>query len=302
MGNVESMYEAIRFIESNLKKPLKVQDVSLDIGYSLYHFTRVFSDCTGHSPYDYIIRRRLSEAARELLDVGNTKTILDISLEHAFQNPETFSRAFRKMFGILPRQARKTRRLPGGLSLPALDLEYMRHINQSDIVNPEILELDSFRFLGLMGLLGPGAPRANELWTLLRREIAFLEDNNPGVLLEPDPGYYGLRYLPESPWPGENGSNRAFYMAALKVPSLKHCPGRLVGKKIPRMRYARFLHRQDFHLLSLSINFIYHTWLPSRGAAAPLPFMLEIPDRPEQRQTDQTALSVYEILVPLEYL
>ena len=67
MPNLESILRAVAYIERHLQDPLSVQDVAAATGYSLYHFSRTFNRAIGHSPYDYIVRRRLSESAKELV-------------------------------------------------------------------------------------------------------------------------------------------------------------------------------------------------------------------------------------------
>ena len=72
MSNVETIFEAIEFIEANLKEAIAVADIADAVGYSLYHFCRVFNRAIKHSPYDYLMRRRLSESAQELIETDNS--------------------------------------------------------------------------------------------------------------------------------------------------------------------------------------------------------------------------------------
>ena len=57
---------------------------------------------------EYITKRRLSRASRELL--RSDKSITDIALECQYNSPEAFSRAFRRFWGITPSKFRETRR------------------------------------------------------------------------------------------------------------------------------------------------------------------------------------------------
>lgn len=63
MKSFEDILRAVEFIELNLREPVSIKDAADAAGYSLYHFCRVFNSVIHHSPYDYIMRRRLSEAA-----------------------------------------------------------------------------------------------------------------------------------------------------------------------------------------------------------------------------------------------
>ncbi len=93
--------KCIKFIEEHIKENITIKDVANQLGYSVYHFCRVFSLCKGMSVMEYIRERRLSLAATELFKGGK---IIDISLEYGFETHSGFSKAFRKLFGYSPTQ------------------------------------------------------------------------------------------------------------------------------------------------------------------------------------------------------
>ena len=64
MADIGLMLQAIEFIEAHLKDDISVADIAASVSFSLYHFSRTFSRVTRYSPYDYLMRRRLTEAAR----------------------------------------------------------------------------------------------------------------------------------------------------------------------------------------------------------------------------------------------
>ncbi|MBT7191835.1 MAG: helix-turn-helix transcriptional regulator [Anaerolineae bacterium] len=134
-AKITAIYSAIEFIEKHLKDEISVGDIAASAGYSLYHFIRVFNQTVQHSPYDYLIRRRLSEAALELR--ASDRRIIDISMDYCFQNHETFSRAFKRMFAVQPSQWRSKKNVQSWLLLPRLSMEYLRHINKKDFLYPK---------------------------------------------------------------------------------------------------------------------------------------------------------------------
>ena len=133
-AQITAIYSAIEFIEKHLRDEISVGDIATSAGYSLYHFIRVFNQIVHHSPYDYLMRRRLSEAALELLT--SERRIIDISLDYCFQNHETFSRAFKRMFAIQPSQWRLKESAQNRLLLPCLTMEYLKHINEENFLFP----------------------------------------------------------------------------------------------------------------------------------------------------------------------
>ena len=59
MKQKQSIQTAIDFMEDNLKNNLNNVQIAESAGYSEYHFLRVFRDCVGLTPADYIRKRRI---------------------------------------------------------------------------------------------------------------------------------------------------------------------------------------------------------------------------------------------------
>jgi AraC-like DNA-binding protein len=96
---------AIDYIESSLTQEIDLSKVAAAAGYSSFHLSRLFRAMTGETPAGYVRKRRLSEAARQLLTTK--RRILDIALDHQFGSQAAFTRAFRAAFGISPGAYRK---------------------------------------------------------------------------------------------------------------------------------------------------------------------------------------------------
>ncbi|MBN1220034.1 MAG: helix-turn-helix domain-containing protein [Anaerolineae bacterium] len=109
MDYIDPINRAIDHIEDNLAQPIKLDKVAAVAGYSRFYFDRLFLANLGETPARYIRKRRLSEAAREL--VISKKNILDIALDYQFQSQEAFTRSFKRMFRLSPAAYRKRRRL-----------------------------------------------------------------------------------------------------------------------------------------------------------------------------------------------
>jgi AraC family transcriptional regulator len=91
-------------IQQNLDTDLNLDQLSASYGYSPYHFHRIFTDLVGETPKKYVQRLRMEKAAYKLWITGNT--VIDVGFSVGFSNHETFTRAFRRFFGVSPRQFR----------------------------------------------------------------------------------------------------------------------------------------------------------------------------------------------------
>lgn len=105
MNDVEIVQNAIDYIENNLSNNIILSDISDHSYCSLYHLHRLFRNLTSYSLKEYIRTRRLSNAATNILCSGNN--ILNIALDSNFQNHESFSRAFKRQYGINPLKFKK---------------------------------------------------------------------------------------------------------------------------------------------------------------------------------------------------
>lgn len=118
MSQAEACLRAIAHVEERLTEPVTVADLADAAGYSLFHFCRVFARCVRMSPYTYVVRRRLTVAAADV--VGSDRRIVDIATGCGFDSHEGFGRAFARVFGRPPGEARAAGRVSTVGRLPRL--------------------------------------------------------------------------------------------------------------------------------------------------------------------------------------
>jgi AraC family transcriptional regulator len=104
MDWLKRMNNAMDYIESNLAEEISYDKVAQIACCSTYHFQRMFSFITDVPLSEYIRRRRLTLAAFEL-QTSNIK-VIDAAFKYGYKSPEAFSRAFKKVHGIMPISAR----------------------------------------------------------------------------------------------------------------------------------------------------------------------------------------------------
>ncbi|HBL76356.1 MAG: hypothetical protein A2W90_08455 [Bacteroidetes bacterium GWF2_42_66] len=97
--------QSINFMLENLGRKLTLNDLAEVVSLSASHFSRLFVNRTGHSPIDYFIQLKIQRACR-LLD--NTDwNIAGVARETGFEDQFYFSRQFRKVMNMSPREYRQ---------------------------------------------------------------------------------------------------------------------------------------------------------------------------------------------------
>jgi AraC-like DNA-binding protein len=94
-----SILQAKNFIDEHITENLSLDEISLNIGISKYHFIRVFKQAFGVSPYQYQKRIRLDRAK---LDITKGISILETAIKYGFSDAPTFSKAFKQQFNLTP--------------------------------------------------------------------------------------------------------------------------------------------------------------------------------------------------------
>ena len=97
--------QILRYINSNLDKPLSVTDLAVQFHLHPTHFIRFFKEKTGQTPANYIRIRRL-ETAKILLE--STDLYISAIMEKVgFSDESQFSKQFKKYYSLSPRNYRE---------------------------------------------------------------------------------------------------------------------------------------------------------------------------------------------------
>ncbi|MFZ6031206.1 MAG: AraC family transcriptional regulator [Chloroflexota bacterium] len=254
---LSAIARAITYIEAHLRDDVTVADMAAAAGYSLYHFIRTFDQAVFHTPYNYLMRRRISEAARALIDTR--RRVIDIAFDYRFNNHETFSRAFKRCFGLQPVQWRERGVVPDGVLMPALTLPYLQHIHRPDFQRPQVCEKPERLLVGLMAPLPENDSQGiARLWASLRQlGKAYWGETAAGRQISV------TLYM-------ENGET--FFMAGYEVASVDAGPPMLAALRLPAGKYVSVCHRGPVSEVPFTGAYLLHTWLPkaSLSPARPL--------------------------------
>ncbi|MFD2446978.1 helix-turn-helix domain-containing protein [Bacillus sp. CGMCC 1.16607] len=143
MQHLNILQQVINYIDEHIKEELEPGNLAKMVGYSPYHFYRIFHKHIGYTLMDYVLKRKLQFALHELI---NGKKIVEIALEYGFETHAGFTKAFKKCFGSPP----SLYKLHCPLSLPQkLDLLSLHQKNLGGIVmQPKIVKRPAFWVAG----------------------------------------------------------------------------------------------------------------------------------------------------------
>ena len=101
---------SLAYIEDNIKNDISQEDIASSCFCSLSHLQKLFRYVFRISVGDYITRRRMTSAARDLLAGAS---VLDTAMNYQYNSPEVFSRAFVKVWNTTPSNFKHTRKFAG---------------------------------------------------------------------------------------------------------------------------------------------------------------------------------------------
>lgn len=96
--------QALDYLEDNPEGTADIEKAAGLANCSLFHFCRMFEVVFSVSPAEYLRRRRLSRAALDIA-AGRDK-VIDVALRYGWDSPESFTKAFKRCFGITPSEAK----------------------------------------------------------------------------------------------------------------------------------------------------------------------------------------------------
>ena len=97
---IEKFNIVFDYIEHHYTEDITLDGVAAQIGFSKFHFSRLFRQFTDTSFYDYLCARRIKAAETLLLDPN--LPITEVALQSGFASISTFNRVFKKFKECTP--------------------------------------------------------------------------------------------------------------------------------------------------------------------------------------------------------
>lgn len=239
--HIERVNEVLFLIHQQLQTNYSVEQLSLHVAMSPFHFNRVFKEVSGESIHAYIKRVKLEHAANALL-FNPQATITQCFGEVGFSSNASFCQAFKEQFGVTPTKWCEVDRdnecrdnvfvdKPLHVSVkmvPSMDVAYVRHKGYDRTIKMAWLKLQA--------------------WAM-QEGIAFEEQKMIGL------HHSNPRFVEAS---------QCHYVACLELPKGKKFfrSGQIGIMKIPQTFCAIFALQGVYGDLKRYMDVIYHEWLP----------------------------------------
>ena len=140
---IKRLTKCADYIEDNLKGEIKIEELARISCLSTLYFPRLFEAITDIPLSEYIRRRRMTLAAKDIID--GDKKIIDIALDYGYSTPESFSRAFKSVHGISPSSIKKDSTIIKSYPPLAFSISIKGDVE----MNYKIVEKDAFQVLGI---------------------------------------------------------------------------------------------------------------------------------------------------------
>lgn len=98
------IHEALSFIEQNFQNDISIEDIAAVCGLNRSYFGKIFRDGIGKPPQEFLLNYRMIKAT-ELLKLTKM-SVANIGNAVGYNNALHFSRAFKNIYGISPREWR----------------------------------------------------------------------------------------------------------------------------------------------------------------------------------------------------
>ena len=103
--------EAIAYIENNYQRDITIEEIAGALRLNRSYFGKIFRLSTGKSPQRFLMNYRMIKAAEML--AMTKRPVNEIGASVGYDNQLHFSRAFKNIYGISPREWRKRNKLEG---------------------------------------------------------------------------------------------------------------------------------------------------------------------------------------------
>lgn len=147
MEHYELVENALVYIEDNIEESLSLESVSNHFNISKFYFHRLFSAMTGYSFNNYLLSRRLNTSVN--LIQNKKLSLTDIAYRLNFGTPSSFTRAFKRQYGIAPSKLKENMETINQSPIPLVVKKPIKNINGDIVTDFTLEEFNAIRICGI---------------------------------------------------------------------------------------------------------------------------------------------------------
>lgn len=251
-NNLLNISHVVDYIEAHLDEKLDLDSIANVAGYSKYHLHRMFLAVVGFTVHSYVQRRRLTEAARLL--IFTDRPILDIALSAGYETQQSFSVAFKAIFGLSPQALRKKRNFyPLQLKF---SVDGKKQLRGDTVMDIRTIESGNIKLIGYTANTGKGF---SVIGKCMRK---FLENKDKIADRVELDCIIGLNDYTKD-FDCQNEQPTFDFYAAVEVKGFSEIPAGMVAKELPPSKYVvfSFVGKPQDSLQPVA-DYIYKEWFP----------------------------------------
>lgn len=242
---MDLIQRALWFVEKHSREEISLEMIAEACHVSGFHLTRAFSTEMGISLMKYVKVRRLSEAAKCLIE--SQGSILSLAMEFGYNSQEAFTRAFKGQFQITPGIVKTKEDLE---KITLVEAFTMKSSPTPKIKDPKIVELQSKQFIGLKENYDCSSPSGiPDQWQKFSQYLGHIEG-------QVSSDAYGICY-------NFDDKNRFDYLACVEVSSARLSYDKLISYELKPNTYAVFSHAGHVSEIRAVFSAIWNHWFPN---------------------------------------
>ena len=243
MKTWEPIQKSVDYIEQHIFEKFEIAELAGMVYLSVFYYQRLFKRLVGKPVMEYIKLRKLARSADCILK--SKSSLSEISYKFGFENQETYTRAFKEEYGIVPSAYRVKK--PAIIHFPVPDLSVtwrMTNLNIPLLEDGVVFEIE---------------------WQVLSQPRYFdlSESQNPVMFIadaEMEAPYItGFSYEPEG-FIGWRLSIGSYAVCRIEVETEEHIP--ILCNKVIRFVFDKWA-RENRVSLSHDVGRIYHRYNPN---------------------------------------